>query len=559
LSLQEVLLLVLAFNAYAASATILVVRKRRFEEATTIASSLLSLAVSLSLLASQTGVVELSLVPFISLMLDKLSLMFSTVVSLIGFFVSVYSVEYMRGDEEYQKYYSLITLFIGSMLNLVLASDIVYLLLNWELVGVCSALLISHWWRRPEARRAGVKALAMTRFSDIGLLAFASIAVYYNSTSIPSTLASGNMVERLASYAPLLVLAAIGKSAQFPLHTWLPDAMEGPTTVSALLHAATMVKAGVYLALRFYPLIHASALAVNGLLALSLATILISGLAGLASMDLKRILAFNTISSLSLMFLSISLGETGLAILYLFNHAVFKSLLFLTTGKIEHTLHTRDISRLRSLWARGFRVETVGFLIGALSAAGLPPLTAGLIKEEIYSGLETYVGSPIYHLMTGGLSLLLSLFIMRPFVIAFLGRRGGNSEMSVERTPLMTGVNLSLALLTLIAFPPTLMLATYFGTVFEPALRLAALIGVLSGILLSLSLPYLNLRVGNRFRGLLESSFGMDVLYMWLGEHASATLSKLASALNRGRASQGVVGLVAVTVILVALAMVVSP
>jgi len=461
----------------------------------------------------------------------------------------------MRKAEDYTRYYSLISLFIGAMLNLVLSSDLVFLLFNWELVGVCSALLIGYWWDRESARRAGVKALVMTRIGDIGLMAFAAVALYYGASQIPSIISESDYLRILLPFAPLLILAAMGKSAQFPLHTWLPDAMEGPTTVSALLHAATMVKAGVYLMLRFYPLISLSRESIFLLLAVSLATLYLSSFAGLVSMDLKRILAFSTLSSLSLMFLALSMGQFYLAVLYLFNHALFKALLFLTAGKIEHTFHTRDITKLKGLWGKGMKLETAEFLVGALSAAGLPPLAAGLVKEEIFAVLPLHIPPALSYLIAGTLSFFLSLFIMRPFAVSFLG--GGERGEELERTPIMSGTNFALLAMTLAAYLPTSFLAEYFGAEsigFE--IEALPFFSVLLGIAVALLIPKIPLSPGHGVRKVLESSFGLDILYNRTGELFSRSLSSLASKVNRDKASQGISGMIAVLLIILILVVV---
>ena len=555
------LLIILALNGFAASAIILLFRKTRMvAEVITSFSSIVSLCISLYLLANLESSYEVFLIPHVSLLADKLSLFFSLVISLVGSAVAIYSVDYMKEAEDFARYYSLLSLFIGAMLNLVLASDLIYLLFNWELVGVCSALLIGYWWGRREARRAGIKALVMTRFGDIGLMIFSAIALYYGATNIPSIFSSHQLFSILLPFAPLLVLAAMGKSAQFPLHTWLPDAMEGPTTVSALLHAATMVKAGVYLMLRFYPMLAMSAWGVALLLAVSLVTLYLASFAGLVSMDIKRVLAFSTLSSLSLMLLAISLGEYYVAILYLFNHALFKALLFLVSGKVEHTFHTRDISKLKGLWSQGLRLETIGFLVGALSAAGLPPLSAGLVKEELFLYMANYFTNIEYYLLSFTIAFLMSLFIMRPFVFSFLGAPTKGVSHQGEKTPLMSGVNATLIALTLFAFIPTTLIANYFEAgklSFE--LELLPLAGVLLGIIVAFTIPKIPVIPSARLRKIIESSLGLDVAYNKLGETFSSRLSSLASKLNTGKASEGLLGMSVLLILIMIFILVIQP
>lgn len=551
---ETALLLALALNGFIASGIIMLFKNyRKIVEGLTVISSLLSLGLSLYLIFSLMPPFQVTVIPHVSLLADKLSLFFSIVVSIVGTAVAFYSIDYMREAEDYTRYYSLITLFIGAMLNLVLSADLIYLLFNWELVGVCSALLIGYWWERESARKAGIKALVMTRIGDVGLIAFTAIAIYYGSTNIPAIFSKQNLFSVLLPFAPFLVLAAMGKSAQFPLHTWLPDAMEGPTTVSALLHAATMVKAGVYLMLRFYPMLIASNISVLLLLATSLITLYIASFAGLASMDIKRILAFSTLSSLSLMFLAISMGEFYIAILYLFNHALFKALLFLSTGKVEHTLHTRDISKLKGLWRKGFRLETLCFLIGALNAAGLPPLASGFIKEEIFLGLLSKFSLIAYSSISFTLSFLLSLFIMRPFVLSFISNTSDRgTELSSERTPFMFGVNSTLLLLTLSAYLPTSLLASYLtGSNITENIEISPFSGVLLGIICSFLIPKIRISLSTGIRTFFESSMGFDALYNKVGEIFARKLSMGASKFNKERASQGLNGMIIVIALLI--------
>ncbi|MEM3831841.1 MAG: NADH-quinone oxidoreductase subunit L [Sulfolobales archaeon] len=548
---SSILLLVLSMNSFIASALILLFRRRIIAEILANASAFLSLAISAYLMIYERLPIQVSILPHISLYMDKLSAVFSLVIGLIGSAVTMYSIEYMREARDFTRYYSLISLFIGAMLNLVLASDIVYLLLNWELVGLCSALLIAYWWEKREARRAGMKALIMTRIGDIGLIAFASISIYYGFYSIPEILGSQETALKLAPFLPLLVLAAIGKSAQFPLHTWLPDAMEGPTTVSALLHAATMVKAGVYLMLRFHPILIENQMTTTLLFILSLITIYLSSLAGLVSMDIKRILAYSTISSLSLMFLAISVGELYIALLYLFNHALFKALLFLTSGSVEHSLHTRDISKLRGLWARGFRIETIGFLAGALSAAGLPPLSAGLVKEELLIGISSEMTLVERYLVTSTISFLMSLFIMRPFVLSFISTIERESRDEKMREPIMNGVNLILLITTLTAFIPTYIISEYLGVGYlKSEIHVAPILGVLLGIICAFLIPRIRLEISDLMRRFVETSLGLDLIYNRLGEVFYESLSIKSSRVNSGRASQGLKGLIIIIIII---------
>ncbi|MCI4396338.1 MAG: hypothetical protein JHC28_02120 [Thermoprotei archaeon] len=303
-----------------------------------------------------------------------------------------------------------------------------------------------------------------------------------------------------------------------------------------------------------------SAWGVALLLAVSLVTLYLASFAGLVSMDIKRVLAFSTLSSLSLMLLAISLGEYYVAILYLFNHALFKALLFLVSGKVEHTFHTRDISKLKGLWSQGLRLETIGFLVGALSAAGLPPLSAGLVKEELFLHMANYFTNIEYYLLSFTIAFLMSLFIMRPFVLSFLGAPTKGATHQGEKTPLMSGVNATLIALTLFAFIPTTLIANYFEAgklSFE--LELLPLTGVLLGIIVAFTIPKIPVIPSARLRKIIESSLGLDVAYNKLGETFSSRLSSLASKLNTGKASEGLLGMSVLLILIMIFILVIQP
>lgn len=305
----------------------------------------------------------------IAFKIDAVAKVFALIVNLIGFLSTLYSIGYMHSEKDYVRYYSLFILFIGSMTNLVLTDNILYFFAHWELIGLCSALLIAYWWWKEEARIAGVKALIMTRVSDLGLAIVVAYAMAQGINSITQLQTSAMP----AFIAIAIVLSAIGKSAQFPLHTWLPDAMEGPTPVSALLHAATLVKAGVYLVLRFSDAITANTISTSILLIALLATLLLAPLAGLVAYDIKRVLAYSTVSSISLMFLALILKNYILAILYFVSHAIYKVMLFYVAGMVEHSAHSRDMRIVHGLYHQNFKLETITFIVGALSAVGDTP------------------------------------------------------------------------------------------------------------------------------------------------------------------------------------------
>ena len=302
-------------------------------------------------------------------------------VSVVALFVQIYSVGYLHDDPRYAPYAAQISIFTGAMLLVVSANDLVLLLIGWEVMGVCSYLLIGHDRRLPEAPRAAVKAFLVTRVGDVGfLLGIALLGVSAGSFEISTVLASS---PAHLTAALLLILAGVaGKSAQFPLHTWLPDAMAGPTPVSALIHAATMVAAGVYVVFRLFPLFARSpgALAVLGVMAAI--TLLLGALAATAQDDLKRVLAWSTVSQIGYMTGALAVGAPAAALFHLLTHAAFKALLFLAAGGVIHAVGTNLMSRMGGLRTH-LPATFWAFVIGLGALAGLPPLAGFWSKENV--------------------------------------------------------------------------------------------------------------------------------------------------------------------------------
>lgn len=323
---------------------------------------------------------------------DQLSVLVGAFVSFVSFLVVVYSLGYMKDEPGQTRYYSLVLLFVGSMMGLVMAGNLIQFYFFWELVGVCSALLIAFWSDRPAARKAGLKAFVVTRLGDSSLLiAVIFIAAAFGTTSFdqilgPSgipTLATGTIF----ALGLLMFIGSMGKSAQVPLHVWLPDAMEGPTTVSALIHAATMVNAGVYLMLRMYPVITLPQLSgslTTVILAIGLLSALVGGACAFAADDIKRVLAYSTISQLGLMFAAIGLGSLTAAAYQMISQGLFKALAFLGAGSVIAALGTRKLDEMGGL-ARALKYTYAGFLVSMLAMSGLPPLVGFWSKDAILS------------------------------------------------------------------------------------------------------------------------------------------------------------------------------
>ena len=412
--------------------------------------------------------------PQMGVLVDGLSAAVMPVVALVSLLVQLYSVGYMRGDAAYRRFFALIALFTFFMLGLVSSPNLFETYFMWEGVGLCSYLLIGHWWHKPEAAAAARKAFLITRIGDIGLLLgivfnFSKFAAdVSNRPAVPGQdvqdpfsftlladewhrahlgLVSGVGSRTLVVVAVLVLIGAIGKSAQLPLHTWLPDAMEGPTPISALIHAATMVAAGVYLIARTYPLFEEAPHVLTAVALIGGATALFGAVIACAHTDIKRIIAYSTISHLGLMFLALGVGSFSVAVFHLISHAWFKALLFLAAGNIIRAYGTQDIREMGGAWRR-MRTTSWTMLLGVCSAAGVvlfagfwskDAIVAGVLRDQFPNG--GHVGSAVQAVLVAlvvVVSLLGAIYPFRLFFTAFLGdpaRRRGFQPDRVREAP----------------------------------------------------------------------------------------------------------------------------
>jgi NADH-quinone oxidoreductase subunit L len=353
--------------------------------------------------------------------LDALSAVMLVVLGVIGSCVVVFSVGYMRGERGWSRYFALISLFCASMAGLVIAAGFVELFVGWELVGVCSFLLIGFWYDKPEAADAARKAFLTTRVGDAGLLlAMGLLWARTGSLSIAALAhtAATQPTAVVTAVALLVFLGAAGKSAQFPLHIWLPDAMEGPTPVSALIHAATMVAAGVYLVARAWPLFAASPVAQGVVLAIGTFTALAAATIALTQTDIKKVLAYSTISQLGFMFAALGAGNWRAAIFHLVTHAAFKALLFLAAGSVIHGAGTQDLRQMGGLWKR-MPGTTIAWIAGGLALAGVPPLAGFFSKDVVISAVM--LRAPLAGWALLAASLLTATYVARATQLAFFG------------------------------------------------------------------------------------------------------------------------------------------
>lgn len=354
---------------------------------------------------------------------DGLAVSLTAIAAVIGSLAVIFSVDYMHGESQLGRYYFLVLFFIGAMAGLLLSANLLFTFFFWEITALCSYGLISFYNDDPKAVAAGIKALIMTQVGGVGLLVGTLIAfVNLGSFQISDLLAHGSALPpvALSLIAFSFLVAAAAKSAQFPFHVWLPDAMEAPTPVSALIHAATMVNAGIYLLARFYPAFEPVPGWRTSVLLVGLISVLISALSALTASDLKRVLAYSTISQLGYMVYALGAGGVLASQFHLLSHAVFKALLFLAAGSVIHSVGTRDLRRMGGLGTRVPFVRNV-FIVGALALVGLPIFNGFWSKELILEiGLEH---SPIwaYALMLVGAGLT-AFYSFRMVWLIFFGK-----------------------------------------------------------------------------------------------------------------------------------------
>ena len=366
----------------------------------------------------------------LGLMMDSLTAVMLIVVTLVSLLVQIYSQGYMRGDPGYHRYFAFMSLFTMSMLGVVLADNLLLMFVFWELVGLCSYLLIGFWFHRPAAANAAKKAFIVTRLGDFGFLT--AILILFHSTGtfdiaeLHGLAIAGVLAGTTLTWAAIGIFAgAVGKSAQFPLHTWLPDAMEGPTPVSALIHAATMVTAGVFLVARMFPLFEHSVQALTTVAIIGGFTAIFAASMGLVMTDIKRVLAYSTISQLGYMMLGLGTGGVAIGIFHLFNHAFFKALLFMGAGSVNHATGTFDMRRMGGL--RKFMPWTYAtFVIASLSIAGIWPLAGFWSKDEVLASASS---QPILFYLAMITVFMTAFYMFRTVFMTFGGQyRGGSSD-----------------------------------------------------------------------------------------------------------------------------------
>ncbi|WP_042281644.1 NADH-quinone oxidoreductase subunit L [Candidatus Protochlamydia sp. R18] len=383
--------------------------------------------------------------------LDSLSLLMTLIITGVGFLIHLYSVGYMDHEKDFTRYFACLNFFIFAMLLLVLAGDLLMLFIGWEGVGLASYLLIGFWYQKPSAAKAATKAFVVNRIGDLGFLLGLLLTLHtFGTTDIASI--SQLAKQTFSIGAPIITVmtllyfwGATGKSAQLPLYHWLPDAMEGPTPVSALIHAATMVTAGIYLIVRTHTLFDLSPLTLHVVGIVGGMTALFAGLCALAQTDLKRVLAYSTVSQLGLMFLACGIGAYYAAMFHLTIHAFVKALLFLSAGNVVHMMHdTTALEKMGGL-SKIFTKTRWLFLVGALSLAGVFPF-AGFFSKDLILELGYLSGSHLLFSMGLVASLLTGVYMLRVYCLTFHGEpRSTQQELSqVQEAPAMMVIPVSI-------------------------------------------------------------------------------------------------------------------
>ena len=380
--------------------------------------------------------------------IDGVSAPMLVVVTLVATCVQVFSLGYMRGESKsaYGRYFAFHALFLFSMNVLVVAPNLLQLFLGWELVGLASYLLIGFYFQKPSAARAAVKAFWMTKLADMGFL-FGLLVLYVNTGSFEWTVQPTTAVATLVT--GLLFIAVMSKSAQFPLHVWLPDAMEGPTPVSALLHAATMVAAGVFLVVRADPLFAQAALTQDVMLWVGSITAVFAACLALVQTDIKKVLAYSTCSQLGYMVAALGAGSAFAGFFHLGTHAFFKALLFLAAGSVIHAVHSNELSEMGGL-RRKMPLTALCFLIGGLSLAGVPGFAGFFSKDLVLASLEGRAGWVPWTLLMAS-AFLTAFYVGRVLVVVYLGRTSKAGEHAHEPGFAMTSTLVLLAVPSLLA------------------------------------------------------------------------------------------------------------
>jgi len=398
-------------------------------------------------------------IPF-AFQVDQLSVLFLLIITGVGFLIHLYSTAYMHEEEapHFARYFSYLNLFVFSMLLLVLGANFVILFIGWEGVGLCSYLLIGYWFKNMDYDKAAIKAFVMNRIGDLGFL----IAIFLMINKFGSVdfgevfgkasggvAASGASVGYLTAITMLLFVGATGKSAQIPLYNWLPDAMAGPTPVSALIHAATMVTAGIYMIARSHVLYSLTPVTQTVVAVIGLVTALLAATIALKQNDIKKVLAYSTVSQLGYMFLGLGVGAYTGAVLHVLTHAFFKALLFLGAGSVIHAIGGEQDMRKMGGLGKYMPVTKFTFLMGCVAIAGIPPFSGFFSKDEILTA--AFAKSPVYYVIGVFTALLTAFYMFRLYATTFMGGFRGTHEQEHHLHESPAAITIPLIVLAVLA------------------------------------------------------------------------------------------------------------
>ncbi len=475
----------------------------------------------------------------LGLVLDNLSRTMLLIVSGVGALIHIYSLGYMRDDDGKSRYFAALSLFMFAMFGIVLANNFVMLFIFWELVGFTSYVLIGHWFTRAAAADAAKKAFLTNRIGDFGFMLgilmvwSATGSIVFDDIAPKMSILTSNS-GYLTATALLIFCGAVGKSAQFPLHVWLPDAMEGPTPVSALIHAATMVAAGVYMLARVGFLIQASQTALLVIAWIGVFTAIMAALIATQQSDIKRILAYSTLSQLGYMIMAVGLSSNEAAMFHLFTHAFFKALLFLGAGSVILMLHhEQDIWKMGGL-AKKLPITFLTFAVGSLALIGCPPFSGFFSKDAVLAlAFEHNMSIFAVAVFT---AFLTAFYVMRLMVVVFFGKPRSDAARSSDESPfVMTGPLIVLAMLAFIG-GFTFFARNFLVVPHEKEMNMVvpalALFAMLAGSALAIFV-YRN-RTAEAFHvDLVRRRFYFDELYTWLINATQEFLARLSAFIDR--------------------------
>ena len=392
-------------------------------------------------------------IPF-AFLVDPLSTLFLLIITGVGFLIHVYSTSYMNTENapDYAKYFCFLNLFVFSMLLLVLGANFVILFIGWEGVGLCSYLLIGYWFKNLDYDNAAKKAFVMNRIGDLGfLIAIFAMVAHFGSVSFDEVFKQAPAASTgfITAITLLLFVGATGKSAQIPLYTWLPDAMAGPTPVSALIHAATMVTAGIYMIARSHVLYNLAPVSMTVVAITGSATIILAALIAIKQNDIKKVLAYSTISQLGYMFLALGVGAYTEAVFHVMTHAFFKALLFLCAGSVIHAMSgEQDIRKMGGL-KKYLPITHFTFLMGCLAISGIPPFSGFFSKDEILSA--AFEKNPVYYVVGIAGAMITAFYMFRLYATTFLGKFRGTEKQQQHLHESPLAITIPLMILAILA------------------------------------------------------------------------------------------------------------